>query len=190
MLRSLLIILFLFTAPALAQAPAPAATQNTITTTGPVASETTISVGTLAGEAMQWVVAVFGTVLGTAGTALLLRMFKAAGLTISDAARMRLQEMVVNGLNVSARAAQDSLKDRGQIVIKNAIVEDAVHYVQNHGADTLKQLGVDPKSNLAVDAIKARIETAIADPATPTPAVLNPTPTINMPPAIVTLKGA
>lgn len=153
---------------------APAATQNTITTTAPVTSETTISVGTIASQALQWVVAVFGAVLGTAATALLMRMFKAAGLTIGDAARVRLQEMVVNGLNVSAKAAETSLVGKGTIAIKSAIVSDAVHYVQAHGAETLKQLGVDPNSNLAVDAIKARIETAIADPNTPTPAVLDP----------------
>lgn len=170
--------------PAYAEAvTAPAATQNTITTTAPVTSETTISVGTVASQALQWVVAVFGAVLGTAGTALLMRMFKAAGLSISDAARARLQEMVINGLNISAKAAEDSLAGKGKIAIKNAIVADAVNYVQAHGAETLKQLGVDPNSNLAVDAIKARIETAIADPMSPTPAVLDPVTPANSQPS-------
>lgn len=155
-------------------ATTPPVTQNTVTTTGPVSSETTISVGTLASQALQWVVAVFGTLLGSAVLALVIRMFKAAGLQISDAARVRLQEMVVNGLNVSATALEGKLAGRGRIAIKNAVVADVVNYVQAHGADTLKQLGVDPKSNMAVDAIKARIETAIADPMTPTPAVLDP----------------
>jgi hypothetical protein len=155
--------------------PSPAApvTQNTVSTTGPVSSETTISVGTVASQALQWVVAVFGAVLGTAGTALLLRMFKAAGLQISDVARARLQEMVVNGLNLGAKALENEMAGRGKIEIKNAVVQEAVNYVQDHGAETLRQLGVDPNSNMAVDAIKARIETAIADPMTPTPPVLD-----------------
>jgi hypothetical protein len=155
-------------------APTAPATQNTVSTTGPVTSETTISVGTLAGQALQWVVTVFGAILGTAGTALVVRLFNKAGIAISDSARMRLQEMVVNGLNIGAKTAQDNLAGRGKIEIKNAAVASAVTYVQTHGADTLKQLGVDPNSNAAIDAIKARIETAIADPATPTPPVLNP----------------
>lgn len=155
-------------------APAPPATQNTITTTGPVSSDTTISVGTVASQALQWVVAVFGALLGTAGTALVIRLFNKAGIAISDAARARLQEMVVNGINIGAKAAEDRLSGRGKIEIKNAAVATAVSYVQTHGADTLKQLGVDPNSNAAIDAIKARIETAIADPATPTSASLNP----------------
>lgn len=160
----------------LAQAtlPAPPVTQNTATTTGPVSSDTTISVGTLAGQALQWVVTVFGALLGTAGTALVVRLFNKAGIAISDAARTRLQEMVVNGINIGAKTAQDNLAGRGTIAIKNAAVASAVTYVQTHGADTLKQLGIDPNSNAAVDAIKARIETAIADPMTPTPPVLDP----------------
>jgi hypothetical protein len=55
------------------------------------------------------------------------------------------------------------------------VVASTVAYVQDHGADTLKKLGIDPNSNIAVDAIKARIETAINDPAAPTPPVLDPT---------------
>lgn len=157
-----------------APTPSAPATQNTITTTGPVASETTISVGTIAGQALQWVMAVFGAVLGTAGTALLMRMFKAAGLQISDTARARLQEMVINGLNLGAKALEGKMAGRGKVEIKNAVVAQAVNYVQDHGADTLRQIGVDPNSNMAVEAIKARIETAIADPMTPTPPVLDP----------------
>lgn len=156
-------------------APAsPTATQNTITTTGPVASETTISVGTLAGQALNWIAVVFAGPIGGMVVWILVRVLKKLGIDATDALRARLQEMVVNGLNVSAKAAQTELVDKGTIAIKSAVVADAVNYVQVHGADTLKQLGVDPYSNVAIDAIKARIETAIADPATPTPAVLDP----------------
>jgi hypothetical protein len=51
-----------------------------------------------------------------------------------------------------------------------------VAYVQDHGADAIKTLGLDPQSGAAVEAIKARIETAIADPTIPTPKILDPTP--------------
>lgn len=152
---------------------APAATQNTITTTAPVTSETTISVGTLAGQVLSWAAAVFSVPVGALLSAWLWRLFQLAGVNATDALRARLQEMVVNGLNASAKAAEGSLEGRGKVVVKNQVVAGAVNYVQQHGAETLKQLGVDPYSNAAVDAIKARIETAIADPMTPTPKVLD-----------------
>lgn len=158
--------------------PAPAgtqaATQNTITTTGPVTSTTKIETGTLAGQAILWVGSVFGTTIGAALTALILRMMKNAGFAGSEMLRQKLQDMIVNGLNAGAQAAADKLKNKGDIDVKNAVVASTVEYVQAHGADTLKQLGIDPNSNAAVEAIKARIETAINDPASPTPPALDP----------------
>jgi hypothetical protein len=148
-------------------------TQNTVTTSGPVSSQTTISVGTYAGQAIMWVGAVFGTTIGAALTSLLIQMMRNAGVAGSELLRGKLQDIIVNGLNAGAKMASDSLKDKGQIEIKNAVVASTVAYVQDHGADTLKKLGIDPNSNIAVDAIKARIETAINDPATPTPPILD-----------------
>lgn len=160
--------------PAPVAAPAqPVATQNTITTSGPVTSTTKIETGTIASQAILWVGSVFGTSIGAALTALLMKLLKNAGFTGNEILRQKLQDMIVNGLNAGAQQAADSLKSKGQIEIKNAVVAKTVAYVQAHGADTLKQLGVDPNSNAAVDAIKARIETAINDPAAPTPAVLD-----------------
>jgi hypothetical protein len=152
-----------------------AATQNTIQTTGPVTSSTKIDVGTYAGQALMWVASIFGTTIGAALTALIIRLLKNAGFTGAEILRQKLQDMIVNGMNAGAREAADSLKDKGQIDIKNAVVASTVQYVQAHGADTLKQLGLDPTSPEAVAAIKARIETAINDPASPTPPVLDPT---------------
>lgn len=156
-----------------APAPSPVATQNTITTTAPVTSETTISVGTLAGQALMWLAAVFSVPVGALLSAWLWKLFTLAGVQTTDLMRARLQEMIVNGLNVGAKNAETALAGRGQLAIKNQAIADTVKYVQAHGAETLAYLGVDPKSNKAVEAIKARIETAIADTNTPTPAVLN-----------------
>lgn len=165
---------FLLVEVGLAQTAAPVATQNTITTTGPVASETTISVGTLAGQALNWIMVVFAPIIGTAIVWVLVRVLQKLGIDATDAMRARLQEIVVNGLNAGAKKIEGVAAGKGKIEIKNAIVAQAVDYVQEHGAETLKTLGVDPYSNEAIDAIKARIETAIADPMVPTPAVLDP----------------
>lgn len=152
----------------------PAATQNTITTTGPVTSDTKISVGTLAGEVLTWIVDVFGVPIGGLLTAILWRLLQKIGVSLTDDMRARLQEIIINGINHGARKATDELHGRGQVEIKNAAVEHAVDYVQLHGIDEMKALGIDPNSNMAVDAIKARIETAITDVNTPTPKVLDP----------------
>lgn len=154
-------------------APATAA-QNTINTTGPVASETTISVGTLAGQLLNWVILAFSAPIGSLAVLILVRVFNFFGGKLTDAGRARLKEMVVNAMNVAAPEIEQRLAGQGKVAIKNAIVASAVAYVQDHGADTIKKLGLDPQSGAAVEAIRARIETAIADPTVPTPAILDP----------------
>jgi hypothetical protein len=149
---------------------------TTVSTTGPVTSSTTIETGTLAGQVLLWLTSAFGTVLGTVAVGWIVRLFKLAGINATDAMRARLQQIVVNGLNAGAAAVAGGLVGKGSVAVKQPIVAVAVRYVQEHGAEELKALGVDPASDKAIEAIKARIETAIADPAVPTPAVLTPTP--------------
>ena len=162
-------------APVVVAPPATApVTQNTVTTTGPVSSETSISIGTLAGQVLTWAAAAFGSLVATVFAAWGVRLFKLAGVQMSNAARTRLQEIILNGLNVGAAQATKDIAGKGQVQIKNETVASAIVYAQAHGADAMKQLGLDPKSGAAVEAIKARIETAIADPTVPTPAVLDP----------------
>jgi hypothetical protein len=151
-----------------------AATQNTITTTAPVSSDTTISVGTVAGQFLAWIMVGFSGPIGTLIVWIMIRVLKNLGITASDAMRARLQEIVVNALNVSAPRVQAALAGKEPVEIKNTVVAQAIAYTLAHGADTIKELGYDPNSEAAVEAIKARIATAINDPNTPTPAVLDP----------------
>lgn len=155
-------------------ASTPPATQNTITTTAPVTSETTISVGTLAGQLLNWVVLAFSGPIGGIVVWILVRVLKKLGIDATDALRARFQEIVVNGLNSSAKVLEDRLAGQGKIAVKNAIVAQTVVYTQEHAADTIKALGLDPQSGEVVQAIRARIETAIADPLVATPKVLDP----------------
>lgn len=148
--------------------------QTQITTTAPVISETTISFGTIAGEVLKWIASAFGVALGSVGTVYLVRLMKLAGVEVTEAMRGQLQTIVVNGLNSAAANSADRLRGRNPIEVKNAIVNDAIRYTQSHGAETIKALGLDPQSGAAVEAIKARIETAIVDPATPTPPIITP----------------
>lgn len=145
-----------------------------VTVIQPAAQPTaTIDTGGLAGQALLWVMATFGTTIGTIVTAWLYKLMQAAGVRATDAMRAKLQDIIVNGLNLGAKQAAEDLQGHGKVEIKNAAVATAVVYAQQHGADTLKQLGLDPTSPEAVEAIKARIETAIVDPATPTAPVLD-----------------
>jgi hypothetical protein len=157
-------------------AAAPAVTQNTVTTTGPVTSETTISAGTLAGQALMWMTTIFGGALASVLTAWAVRLFQKAGIDISDAASDRLQRIILNGINAGGAKVSQDVAGKGQVEIKNAVVAHALAYTQAHAADTIKALGFDPTSPAAIEAIKARIETAITDPAVPTPAILDKAP--------------
>ena len=157
-------------------ASAPAVTQNTVSTTGPVQSNTTISVGTLAGQILNWIMVAFGPVIGSMVVWILVRVLKKLGIDATDALRARLQDIVVNGMNSGAAQIEKNMQGKDPIDIKNAVVASAVTYTQAHAAETIKALGLDPQSGAAVEAIKAKIETAINDPNVATPPVLGGLP--------------
>jgi len=145
-----------------------------ITTTAPVSSDTTISIGTIASEILTWFAVAFVPTLGGILALWWARLMKLSGIQVTDAMKSQLQGIIVNGLNSAAASNAERLRGKDSITVKNAIVADAIKYAQTHGAETIKALGLDPQSGEAVQAIKARIETAITDPATPTPAVITP----------------
>jgi len=155
---------------------APAATQNTITTTAPVSSETTISVGSLAGQALDWAFIAFGGVLTTFLTRLFIKLAAEAGVRITKGLSDQINEALLNGLNHGESELSAELQGKDPITIKNAIVASAVEYAQTHRADAIEKLGLNPQSGAAVQSLRARIATLVADPDKPTPAVLAPTP--------------
>lgn len=134
----------------------------------PITSDTTVSVGTILSGLVATLVATFGSAVAIAGTNLLLKMGKIAGLQVTDALKAQLQGVIVNGLNAAAKDIQTGLAGKITVDVKSRVVAETVTYAQTHGGDILKKLGVDPMSGAAVEAIKARIETAIADPLAPT----------------------
>ena len=155
--------------------------QDIVNATGPVSSDTTISVGTLAGQFLTWIAAAFSVPVGSALTYWLVKLAQRAGVQMTADMSEKLQGIIVNGLNAGAAANAERMRGQNPVLIKSAIVADAVRYAQSHGADTIKALGLDPQSGEAVQAIKARIETAITDPTVPTPKVLDPPATPQYP---------
>lgn len=136
------------------------------------ATGTVVSGGSIASQIIEWVVASFGTAIAALLTALVYRLLGYAGIQVSQAQRDQLQAIVVNGINTAATKAEAGLQANQamSIDVKNRVIAEAVSYVQTHGADTIKALGLDPQSGQAVEAIRARIATALADPRAPTDA--------------------
>lgn len=164
--------------PSMVVAQADPARKDTtrVETSAPVTSTTTVKGGNLAAEVIQWIQVAFVPVIGTVVLAVLYKVFGYFGIQTTEMQRAQLQSIIVNGLNAGAAKAQVNLRatDKLDFSSKNAIVNDAIAYTQDHAAETIKALGLDPKSGEAVQAIKARIETALNDPATPTPPAITP----------------
>jgi len=136
---------------------------------------TIVHVGPILKEVIKWVVAAFGTAFSAVATAATYKLFTYFGLQTTAAQRDQLQAIIVNGLNDAAAKAEVAIaaNPKLDVDVKQKIIADAVAYAQAHAAETIRALGLDPQSGDAIDAIKARIATAITDPSQPTPAVLD-----------------
>jgi Spy/CpxP family protein refolding chaperone len=132
--------------------------------------------GQILADVVAWGEAAFGTAIATVATAAIYRAMKWMGIQVTDGQKAQLQAVVVNGLNDAAARAQVSLKSNAalDVNVQQQVIREAVRYTQSHAADTITALGLDPNSGSAVEAIRARIATAIADPNTPTDPAITP----------------
>jgi hypothetical protein len=147
-----------------------------------------IVLGDVAASIIQWAIAAFGPMIAAAVLWLVMRLLKAAGLKNTDLLKDQLQAIIVNGINIGASRAQGLMAGKGQMAIKDRAAIYAVEYTQTHAAAIIKALGLDPTSGEAVQAIRARIETALADPTTPTSPVVTPTAVTETPKVAVVGK--
>jgi hypothetical protein len=152
---------------------APAAPSPVTVSSGP-GGETTISIGTLAGQILAWIMVTFSVPIGSYAVLIMHRALTNLKIPVSDAALAKAKQMLVNGMNLAAPEVQERLAGKGQVAIKNETIAAGVRYLQEHGPDAIKTLGLDPTSPKAVEAMKAWAETAITDPTVPTPAALDP----------------
>lgn len=170
--RALLAAVFFSAAfvPALAQAPAPFPAVGA-NAPAPVVivqpSPTTVSGGNFIGEFVMLASLLLGAPLAAIAVKYLLLGLKKLGVETSDAQRQRLQEFVEHGISIGAQRAQLDLKDKLPIDLRSKVAVDALQYVQDHGAETLKQLGFDPNDPKAIEAIQARIAKAMDDKVPP-----------------------
>lgn len=139
--------------------------------TAPINSSTTVSLGTYAGEVLTWLAAAFSVPIGALVTAWLLRIFKSAGLVMTQQMTAELNNVLVNGLNDAAANGAKLATNKLMVEVKDPVVASAIQYTINRVPDTLKGLGLDPNDGETVKVLRAKIATLAADPAVPTPSL-------------------
>jgi hypothetical protein len=151
--------------------PVPVATSNssgtTVETTGNVKSNTQISVGSFMGDILDAVLALFTGVLGTAITALVVKLLAGVGANITANRQAQLQALVERGLVLAASQAKKTLDGKIVFDAKDDVLANTLRYVETHGVDLIKSLGEQPGSPKTTQAVMARAESALADPAVP-----------------------
>jgi len=131
---------------------------------------TTIHGGQILSDIVGWAGAAFGAAIASLLVAMIYKISAYFGVQTTQQQRDQLQSIILNGLNSAAAKAQSGLGGSSvmDLNVKNQIIADAVAYTQSHGADTIKALGLDPQSGQAVEAIKAKMTTLVADKNQPT----------------------
>lgn len=162
-------------APKLAQATTQTTTQ-TKTPTEPASVTTTVKGGTLAADVLQWIQVALLPTVGAAIIGLILRGMSLLGIATTSQQSDQLKKIAVEGLNSAFSTLEGRLRSdpRLDVHVKGQIMADAIAYTQEHAKETLSAMGLDPKSGKAVDAIRAKIETALNDPRIPTPDAITP----------------
>jgi len=149
---------------------------TTVQTSAPITSTTVVKGGDLAAAVISWMQIAFGGTIGTVALWIFVRGLNWLGIKVTAENKAQLQGIIINGINAAAAKAETQVRGNPNldINIKSQIIADAVGYAQDHGSEVIKALGLDPKSGEAVEAINARIQTALNDPTVPTPAVITP----------------
>lgn len=136
---------------------------------------TTIHGGQILANVLAYVGSAFGVAFAGLVTAVVYKVLGKLGVEVTAQQKEALNSVIVNGLNDASAKAQASVGSNAalDLNVKSQIVASAVAYTQTHAADTIKALGLDPQSGQAVQAIRARMTTLVADPAQPTSETAN-----------------
>jgi hypothetical protein len=144
----------------------------------PPVPDASVSVGTLGGQLLGWIAAVFGTPIAMFLVAWVRAIAKKAGVEVSAAMGEKLDGIIENGIHAAAAKAQADLSGKMTVEIKNQVLAGAVAYAQTHGADTIKDLAnnnsslgwlkqFDPNSDEVKQALAARAARALNEIAPP-----------------------
>jgi hypothetical protein len=122
-------------------------------------------------------------IIGLYATKALQSFAKKRGIEIDQQRLQRIDQFLVNGLNLAASNAGSLRHLPNGISAKAYIAQGALNYLREHGAETLNEMSASLNDSKVQEAMRARIETLITDPTKPTPAILSPdkTPTVVAP---------
>lgn len=120
------------------------------------------------------VVTVATPIIATFVTMALQKFAKNRGIEIDQKNLARVDQFLVNGLNLAAANAKQAHNLPPGSSAKDFLAQRAIDYLERHGTETLKQLSADLDDPKTREAMRARIETLITDPTKPTPDILSP----------------
>lgn len=117
-----------------------------------------LSVGSLVGPWIEIAFLVLGSPIALALAGLFVRVAGMLGLTIEEARRQRLQEIIQRGLMLAAQQANTRLDGKMAIDLRSTLVEEAAAYTTRYGRQTLQRLGQNPADLAAVrEIVNARL---------------------------------
>lgn len=117
------------------------------------ASTSTVSMGSILGTVIEASVTLFGSVLAAAASLWLKRLADAIGISVDEASRERLEEIIHNGAVATASELGVTLDGRWPLDVRSAMLAGTADYLINHGRGTLRRLGANPRDPLAIQQI-------------------------------------
>lgn len=120
--------------------------------------------GTAVASFVNWLWLAFGGTVVTFLALVAQRFMKLLGVQTSQAMNDRLMEAIRNGMNDASAKFQTDVSGKFPVEVKNKIIAQGIEYAKAHQADTIKALGLDPKTGEVTEALRAKAETVIIDP--------------------------
>jgi type II secretory pathway pseudopilin PulG len=142
--------------------------------TNVLADPTLLNWGFVLGQLLQAILVLVLPSIAVVIVALAAKALKWVGVQMTQQQRDRLQDIVVNGINLAGDQLKGQLGKIPPVEIKNKLLAIVLSYVQDHGLPAVKALGMAFDSPEFPGAIAARVERALNDPLAPTPPWLTP----------------
>lgn len=124
--------------------------------------QNTLLLGDYANAVLQWMQPILAPIIAGFIVDVLIKIRTMLGQSTTEAQRAKLFEMAQNGTNLAIHQAGANMAGKMPVQIRSAVMAQAVDYVQAHGSDTIKALGLDPTDPKAVQAIQGRVATILA----------------------------
>lgn len=119
----------------------------------PPASATTVSVGSIISVAVEAAVTLFGSLLAAAASLWIKRLADAIGISVDEASRERLEEIIHNGAVATASELGVTLDGRWPVDVRSKMLAGTADYLIAHGRGTLRRLGANPRDREAITQI-------------------------------------